>query len=709
MKFAFCFLTYHDIIHASKWEPYFAQNNVYIHPKQKNYVHASRARYVLPSLVETSWGDKSIVEATLLLLEQAIKDRENHWFVLCAEDSCPLKPYEEFTAFFEKQTLSLFHVMDETKQKTSQWWALNRADAQVLVQRKRDNGALLFALSKKYRKQALDELFFLNALTQYVPAYQYARGRIHYVKWMDEWTSKHPTVFNALLEEDARAIQDDPCWFIRKTYPTFQNQVISHKPTCVVVCVGSESVMRGYDEFVSFFANHAHLFLLIMDAPKMADPAAEPLKTHCVQAFHVVWNMAEKAMGALYDKFAPNYEHVLILKEPFRFDTLTYPNDASAPWDFVTRHGQTYAPSSARKKRPQPMIANVSRAQNEPISAKKEILCTHNSNYKIAFLFLVIDDLHYPDIWETYLRKHRDFVSVYCHAKHPDQTATPWLKEAMVSDLKPTGWGYIVDAYFSLLRSAMEDEDNMKFVVISESCLPLKSLTAFFNKMDADDYRTSYIHFMRPSSYDIVERIQNQPNYEAIGDSDEFVKHYARFCLSRYHVQKLLDAEPRHIEFFVKMHVGDEFFLTLLRPRAGHDFVEEAIITYDNWEDVQKEVAKLKKQIDHIQKGISALPRDQQAQAKKDVDTLTEVMNNIRKNPKTYQKLGQKDVDKALATGSFFWRKFPRKVRGLEAFYNPKNGALLATKKGGTRRRRKRAQTKTMRRKNGFTSRERHP
>lgn len=691
MKFAFCFLTYRDIVHVTQWAPYFARNNVYIHPKQKNHVSFKHARYVLPTLVETSWGDKSIVDATLLMLEHALRDdRENDWFVLCAEDSCPLQPYADFATFFQNQRHSLFDMMDEGKLKTSQWWALKRADVEVLVKRKRENQTLLSSLARQYRKQALDELFFLKALTQYIPSFQYTRHRVHYVKWMNEWTSKHPTVFNTLLDEDVTAIQEGQCWFIRKTYPAFQNQAMSKKPTCIVVCVGSESVMR-YDAFVTFFARHANLFLLIMDAPKMADPASEPLKTHCEQAFHVVWNMADKAMGVLYDKFASLYDNVLILKEPFAFHTLTYPpSDDAYPWDFVAHHGHVYAPSSARKKKVRPK--GLERSDKTP--AHKETLCSHNNNYKIAFLFLVIDDLHYPKIWESYLRKHRSQVSLYCHAKHPDQTATPWLREAMVPDLKPTGWGHIVDAYFSLFREAMKDENNYKFVVISESCLPIQSLTAFFNKMDADDYRTSYVHFMRPSSYDMVERIQSQPHYLDIGESDKFVKHYARFCLSRYHVQKLLDSDPRHIEFFVKMHVGDEFFLTLLNAQDGYDFIEETIVTYDNWEDVHKEVAQLKKQID-------GLKRDHQT---KEVEQLTATMNNLRKNPKTYQHMEKKDVDRAMATGSFFWRKFPRNVSGLEAFYNPANGALLkGAKKGGKsrkhKRRTKRSATKRMRRK----------
>jgi hypothetical protein len=45
------------------------------------------------------------------------------------------------------------------------------------------------------------------------------------------------------------------------------------------------------------------------------------------------------------------------------------------------------------------------------------------------------------------------------------------------------------------------------------------------------------------------------------------------------------------------MHVGDEFFLTLLNAKPKQDYMLDKTITYDNWEDVQVEVNKLKKQI----------------------------------------------------------------------------------------------------------------
>ena len=57
MKFAFCFLTYKNIIHTAQWAPYLQTNNVYIHPKERDYVSGEYRRFVIPKIIRTSWGE----------------------------------------------------------------------------------------------------------------------------------------------------------------------------------------------------------------------------------------------------------------------------------------------------------------------------------------------------------------------------------------------------------------------------------------------------------------------------------------------------------------------------------------------------------------------------------------------------------------------------------------------------------------------------
>ncbi len=126
------------------------------------------------------------------------------------------------------------------------------------------------------------------------------------------------------------------------------------------------------------------------------------------------------------------------------------------------------------------------------------------------------------------------------------------------------------------------------------------------------------------------------------------------------------------------MHVGDEFFLTLIHARGGNDFIKQSTITYDNWEDVKKEANSIKNKIDRIKIEYEHLSKQEYDNAKREVDQLTTTMNNLRKNPKTYYEITNYDVNRAFNSGAFFWRKFPSHpiLREIYKYYN-RDGTLF--------------------------------
>ena len=149
---------------------------------------------------------------------------------------------------------------------------------------------------------------------------------------------------------------------------------------------------------------------------------------------------------------------------------------------------------------------------------------------------------------------------------------------------------------------------------------------------------------MRLSQYDRKERIETQPHYQAI---PFFQKHYARMCLSRYHVNKLLQSP--YLEFFHRMHVGDEFFLSSIGIQPNKDYVKPFEITYDNWEDTTERVDQLKEENKTL--GNSPFEEDLYRRNKA-------LQAEIGKNPKTYTTITTEEIETALHKESFFWRKF---------------------------------------------------
>jgi hypothetical protein len=338
---AFCFLTYRSIVHGEAWDPYIKNSNVYIHPKMKEEVSATYRPYIIPTLIETEWNNNSIVSATILLLKEAMKKTTNQWFVLCSEDSFPLLSFPIFAKYLTEQPLSIFSVMDSTINKTSQWWAMRRLDVELLLSRELEYNSIFqtIATISKKSPSAPDELFFLNALKTFDPSYRFKDGCVHHVKWLPNVVSKHPVTFNRLLEEDVDSIRTNKCMFIRKTFPTFQNTLLSKKGVCIIICVGTESIPE-YDEFLHYVQNKANVFVL-----SVVDNNIHPmLRNQCEQVYYAVWKQMTNAVEEMYRKFSGMYSTVYTLLEQYDYRKLNYPRrDVADEWSFLySQIEQTY-------------------------------------------------------------------------------------------------------------------------------------------------------------------------------------------------------------------------------------------------------------------------------------------------------------------------------------------------------------------------------
>ena len=67
----------------------------------------------------------------------------------------------------------------------------------------------------------------------------------------------------------------------------------------------------------------------------------------------------------------------------------------------------------------------------------------------------------------------------------------------------------------------------------------------------------------------------------------------ARFCLNREDTG-LLISKSKELEFFHKMHVGDEFFFTVLHPLTN---IRDFAVTYDDWDYVKIKKKEIKNKI----------------------------------------------------------------------------------------------------------------
>jgi len=266
--------------------------------------------------------------------------------------------------------------------------------------------------------------------------------------------------------------------------------------------------------------------------------------------------------------------------------------------------------------------------------------------HQIAFLFLILDNPNFPKIWDSYFRGHKDKYNIYIHSKHTEKTL--WKSKNIIEKIQETSWGHIVSAYIELFREAYKNPNNMKFLTISESDIPIKSFDTFYDDCISD--KRSWIKFLKIKNYNWKERINKQPNQNK---PKHFIKHLARFCLNREHVGELLQkSKEKQLEFFYKMHVGDEFFLSVLYPINN---VRDFAVVYDDWDYIEHEKQKIKNEKRRCYEIQEKTGKDMSQELK----TLQNKFNNIAKSPKTIFDV-EDDLEKIKKCKSYFYRKFSK-------------------------------------------------
>jgi hypothetical protein len=105
---------------------------------------------------------------------------------------------------------------------------------------------------------------------------------------------------------------------------------------------------------------------------------------------------------------------------------------------------------------------------------------------KIALLFLVVGDHWQKDLWRELLTPVMDKFTVYVHAKQP--LNDPLFKQFVISEKVPTTWGSHINAWRALMKEAIKNPDNYKFVYLSDSCVPMYPLSKIYDKLVADTF-----------------------------------------------------------------------------------------------------------------------------------------------------------------------------------------------------------------------------
>ncbi|XP_054799048.1 glycosyltransferase BC10-like [Prosopis cineraria] len=111
---------------------------------------------------------------------------------------------------------------------------------------------------------------------------------------------------------------------------------------------------------------------------------------------------------------------------------------------------------------------------------------------KIAFMFLTKGPLPLAPLWERFFKGHEGFYSIYVHslpsfqAKFPPSSA--FHNRQIPSQISEWGRMSMCDAERRLLANALLDISNERFVLLSESCVPVYSFSVIYNYIMRSKY-----------------------------------------------------------------------------------------------------------------------------------------------------------------------------------------------------------------------------
>ncbi|KAM7270666.1 hypothetical protein ACFE04_029880 [Oxalis oulophora] len=168
---------------------------------------------------------------------------------------------------------------------------------------------------------------------------------------------------------------------------------------------------------------------------------------------------------------------------------------------------------------------------------------TSDDNHKIAFLFLARRDLPLDFLWTAFFH-NADVTrfSVYIHSSslgfvfNQSTTSSPFFYNRQLSNTIKVVWGEssMIAAERLLFDAALKDTSNQRFVLLSDSCVPLYNFTYIYN------YLMSSPNSFIDSFLDTKDKRYN-PNMSPVIPYQKWRKGSQWVSLIRRHAQVIVD------------------------------------------------------------------------------------------------------------------------------------------------------------------------
>ncbi|GJP37015.1 hypothetical protein CLOM_g21473 [Closterium sp. NIES-68] len=177
---------------------------------------------------------------------------------------------------------------------------------------------------------------------------------------------------------------------------------------------------------------------------------------------------------------------------------------------------------------------------------------------RVAFMFLTKGPAPLAPLWERFFKGHEHRYSIYVHASpgyvFPKNASTLFSNNTIRSE--SVGWGLptMVDAERRLMAAALAEPANHRFVLLSESCIPVKSFNYIWDYLMGTRYSFVSSFFIdRPVCSGRYDK-HMQPKIPL----SRWRKGSQWFSATRRHVNMIIDDDSIH-ELFQKYCRGDKW------------------------------------------------------------------------------------------------------------------------------------------------------
>ena len=218
-----------------------------------------------------------------------------------------------------------------------------------------------------------------------------------------------------------------------------------------------------------------------------------------------------------------------------------------------------------------------------------------SSSFKIAFCFLIIDDINQIDLWKYFFRNiPTHLYNIYIHCKFPEKFNDPFFRKFKIKKHAETKWGLIEDATALLYEEALKDPLNQYFIPLSESTIAVKSFQKMYNILFQNKKQTelkSYIKYWKKDyqeDFNIFSQLYLKQNINPLFQNIKF-SHYYKFhswcILNRTHTEIVVN-DTFYRECF-KNHIAssENYVIYLLSLNNEYKNIENLQITGEDWSD----------------------------------------------------------------------------------------------------------------------------